>query len=126
MRPRIRTLKPEIWEDEAVGRLGPWERLLFIGLITMADDEGRLRALPNAIAGHVFPYDNVPAAKLKSWLKHVADAGLVVVYDHAGTPYAQICGWARHQKINRATGSEIPAPSLNGHGRRTTAAGVTA
>jgi hypothetical protein len=114
MRPRIRTLKPEVWEDEAVGKLGAWERLLFIGLITMADDEGRLRALPSAIGGHVFPYDEHPPAKILRWLEAVRGVGLIDRYEHDGTPYVQIIGWAKHQKINRPQESILPAPSMNG------------
>lgn len=118
-RPRIRTLKPEIWQDEEVGRLDHSERLLFIGLITMADDEGRLRALVPAIAGHVFPYDDSAAAKVKRWLKAIANTGLIVCYEHAGTPYVQIVGWAKHQKINRAQESKIPAPPVTDQGNVT-------
>ena len=114
MRARIRTLKPEVWEDEAVGKLGAWERLLFVGLITMADDEGRLRALPSAIAGHVFPYDDHPPAKILKWLDGIADVGLIQRYQHDGTEYVQIKGWSTHQKINRPTPSTLPAPSMNG------------
>ena len=110
-RPRIRTLKPECWQDEAIGKLGPWERLLFVGLITMADDEGRLRALPSAIAGHVFPYDDVPPAKVKKWLRAIEAVDLVVLYDHDGVRYAAITGWSTHQKINRKVDSRLPAPS---------------
>jgi hypothetical protein len=118
MRPRIRTLKPEIWEDEAVGGLGPWERLLFVGLITMADDEGRLRALPSAIAGHVFPYDDLPPSKIIRLLEAVNATGLVCRYAHGGTDYVQIKGWCDHQKINRPTQSTLPAPCMNGTGAR--------
>lgn len=116
MKARIRTLKPEMWEDESVGRLGSWERLLFIGLITMADDEGRLRALPSAIAGHVFPYDEHPPAKIVRWLEAVAEVGLIQRYSHDGIEYVQITGWSKHQKINRATLSTLPAPCMNGAG----------
>lgn len=35
-RPRIRTLKPECWQDEKIGQLSRDARLLFVGLITMA------------------------------------------------------------------------------------------
>jgi hypothetical protein len=113
MRPRIRTLKPEVWEDEAVGALGPWERLLFIGLITMADDEGRLRALPSAIAGHIFPYDELAPAKILKLLDAVHATGLVVRYTHQGTDYVQVKGWDKHQKINRPQPSSLPAPSVS-------------
>lgn len=113
-RPRIRTLKPEIWEDQAVGKLGPWERLLFVGLITMADDDGRLLALPSAIAGRVFPWDNGAAAKVGGWLRKVASVELVVLYQHDDIDYVQIRSWSAHQKINRKVESNLPAPSLNG------------
>lgn len=113
MRARIRTLKPEVWEDEAVGKLGAWERLLFVGLITMADDEGRLRALPSAIAGHIFPYDDHPPAKILKWLDAIARAGLIQRYESDGTEYVQIKGWSAHQKINRPTASTLPAPSMS-------------
>jgi hypothetical protein len=63
-RPRIRTIKPEMWADEKVGQLSRDARLLFVGLITMADDEGRLRGCPAAILGHVFPYDDDALRKL--------------------------------------------------------------
>jgi hypothetical protein len=113
-RPRIRTLKPEIWHDQAVGRLGPWERLLFIGLITMADDDGRLLALPSSIAGHVFPWDTGAASKVSKWLARVAEVGLVLLYEHDGIAYVQIRSWSSHQKINRKVDSRLPAPSMNG------------
>lgn len=113
-RLRIRTLKPEIFCDEAVGRLGAWERLLFIGLITMADDEGRLRCLSSAIAGHVFPYDDVSPAKMRGWLNAIQAAGLVTLYACNDHGYVQIKGWGKHQRVNRPTPSELPAPSLNG------------
>ena len=114
-RPRIRTIKPEIWQDEGIGHVGPWERLLFLGLITMADDDGRLRALPSAITGHIFPYDDVPTRKLAGWLEALRSAGLIYLYEHHGTPYCQIKGWAKHQKINRKAESKLPPYSRNGH-----------
>jgi hypothetical protein len=117
MRPRIRTLKPELWEDEGVGALGPWERLLFVGLITMADDEGRLRALPSAIAGHVFPYDHFAPGRIVGWLAGLDKAGLICRYPHDGMGYVQIVGWSKHQKINRKQDSLLPAPPVNEKGK---------
>jgi hypothetical protein len=123
-RPRIRTLKPETWQDERVGNLSRDARLLFVGLITMADDEGRLRALPALILGHCFPYDADALRRLEAWMAEIAASGLVERYEVGGTPYAQIIGWAKHQKINRPSPSGIPpAPStessVNDHGTDT-------
>lgn len=39
---RIRTIKPEFWSDEKLSPLAPIDRLTFLGLISMADDYGRV------------------------------------------------------------------------------------
>ena len=123
-RPRIRTLKPDMWQDEKVGGLSRDARLLFIGLITMADDEGRLRGLPALILGHVFPYDLDAAKKITSWLDEIAVSGLIERYEFGSTPYIQLVGWSKHQKITRPSPSEIPQcalteDSVNAHGALT-------
>ena len=41
---RIRTIKPEFWTDEKLAPLSPICRLTFLGLVSMADDAGRLNA----------------------------------------------------------------------------------
>jgi len=109
-------LKPECWQDEKIGRLSRDARLLFVGLITLADDEGRFRALPSVILGHVFPYDSDAARRLQGWLDELAAPGLVVFYEHAQTAYGALPNWAQHQRVNRANESDLPPPSVNGHG----------
>ena len=109
-RPRIRTIKPEMWADEKVGQLSRDARLLFIGLITMADDEGRLRGMPAAILGHVFPYDTDALRKLEGWLSELVASGLVVSYQHGGITYFYLPGFTRHQVINKRKDSALPAP----------------
>lgn len=116
-RPRIRTLKPEMWQDEKIGTLSRDARLLFVGLITMADDEGRFRALPSAICGHVFPYDDDALRRVEKWLSDLESEQLITRYTIDGFTYGSLNGWGRHQRINRASISELPPPpSLNGHG----------
>ncbi len=127
--PRIRTLKPEMWADERVGGLSRDGRLLWTVLLTMADDEGRLRALAPGIIGHGYPYGDATTGEVETWLAELAAAGLINRYEHAAVPYVAIYRWARHQKINRPTPSSLPAPpfsdggrsegSMNGHGRIT-------
>lgn len=110
-RPRIRTLKPEMWADEKVGALSRDARLLFVGLITMADDEGRLRAMLSSIRGFVFPYDeDVTTTRLVKWMDELASCGLIVCYDAGGFGYYALPGWHKHQRITRATRSQLPAP----------------
>lgn len=110
-RPRIRSIKPELWHDEAVGEVSRDARLLFIGLITMADDAGRLRFTAPAVLGHVFPYDDdVTAAKLRRWLDELLLHGLAATYDHDGREYVWLPGWRENQRINRVSPSKLPCP----------------
>jgi hypothetical protein len=107
--PRIRTLKPENWQDEAVGRLSHQARLLRDVLITYADDDGRWRHLASAIIGHGYPYDELSPSKLKQWAGELVREGLVVLYTVDGCEYGCFPTWHLHQKINRYTPSRLPA-----------------
>lgn len=110
-RPRIRTLKPETWQDERVGALDIPARHLRTVLITMADDEGRFRALPSAIIGFGYPYDDhVTAVKVKKWLTAIAATGMIVLYEVEGIRYGYFPHWLKHQRVNKPSDSLIPAP----------------
>lgn len=127
-RPRIRSIKPEMGQDEKFGQISRDGRLLFLGLISLADDEGRFRALPNVILGHWYPYDPDAPRKLNGWLDELSGIGMVTLYSVDGIPYGWLPGW-HHQRINRKTPSLLPSPpfsrsahehvtedSVNGHG----------
>lgn len=125
MRARIRTVKPEMRQDERYARLSYPARELFNGLITMADDEGRFRALSSAILGHCFPYDDDAPRKLRGWIAEIKSSGMVLFYVDDSIPYGAFRHWKRHQKINRPSPSDLPPPpdpgvsrnnSVNGHG----------
>ncbi len=113
-RPRIRTLKPELWQDEAVGEVSRDARLLFVGLITQADDKGRLRGDPRLIAAQLFPYDAPPPEQVEAWLAELDRVGLIQRYAHAGRPLICLPAWERHQKINRASEKVLPGPDDEG------------
>jgi len=110
MKPRIRTVKPEMRQDERYARLSYPARELFNGLITMADDEGRFRAMTGAILGHVFPYDEDAPRKLREWVAEIKVSGMIVFYVDDGVPYGAFRHWAKHQRINRPRASELPPP----------------
>lgn len=111
-RPRIRSIKPEAQQDERVGDLSRDARcLFFLGLLTLADDEGRLRAMPAAIIGHTFPYDSdVTPSKLRRWLDEIERAGLILRYELDGRAYIAIRHFKRHQRIDKPTASTLPPP----------------
>jgi hypothetical protein len=108
-RPRIRTLKPENWHDEAVRRCSRDARLLRDVLLTFADDDGRWHHMPVAIMGHGYPEDDdVPPAKINRWTQELVASGLVVLYEVDGSTYGCFPRWHLHQNINRYTPSDLP------------------
>ncbi|HYH73336.1 MAG TPA: hypothetical protein VD764_08950 [Nocardioides sp.] len=113
---RIRTLKPEITADEKLGRTSRDARLLFVFLITSADDGGRFRAAPAILRGLIFPYDDdLTNANVAAWLAELVGEGLVRVYEVHGETFGELVGWEKHQRVDNAGRMLFPAPgSTNG------------
>jgi hypothetical protein len=106
--PRIRSIKPEFWEDERIGTLSRDARLLYLGLISLADDEGRFRASSVLLRAQVFPYDH--KTDVPAWMDELVAAGRVVRYSFDGETFGAIKTFPRHQKIDRPTPSKLPSP----------------
>ena len=107
---RIRTVKPQFWGDDKVSQLSRDARLLFLGIVSMADDQGRFLASAASIAGFVFPNDDIPPKKLANWLEELTRLGLVVVYNGGRVKYGAIPKWRRHQRISHPQSSPLPPP----------------
>lgn len=113
--PRIRSIKPEFWEDEAIALLSRDARLLFISCWNFADDEGLLRWTSAYLKANAFMYDNdVTPAKVQKWMDEIVQQTLVFPY--SGGKTQQKLGWIpkfhRHQRVNRPQASKLPPPSL--------------
>lgn len=109
---RIRTVKPDYWGDPKTARLSLPARLLFIGLLTEADDEGRFLASGKKLAGSLFPNDeDVTPKKVLGWLDELEAVGFVARYSSDGVEYAHIPAFTVHQKISHPTPSRLPNPS---------------
>lgn len=108
---RIRTLKPSFWGDDKVSELTREARLLFLGLISAADDEGRFLASHSAIAGYVYPNDDdITAKRLAFWLEELTERGLVVLYNGGRVKYGAIPKFRDHQRISHPRDSTLPPP----------------
>lgn len=93
---RARMLKAKFFTNEVLGKLPPLARLLFAGLWTLADREGRLEDRPERIRAEVLPYDTgVDADDLLDQLER---AGFIERYTVDGERYVQVCKWRQHQK----------------------------
>jgi hypothetical protein len=122
MAARIRTIKPSFWGSGAVACLSRDARLLVLGLISFADDDGRFLGSTAAINGFVFPNDELPHHKVRRWLDETTKSGLVYEYERDSVRYACLPSWHEHQVINRYTPSSFPEPDVQctPRGRHTT------
>lgn len=102
---RIRTIKPGFFKNEQLADLTPQVRLLFIGLWTIADKEGKLEDRPKRIKAELFPYDSFDIEPLLERL-HVAN--FIKRYEAAGMKVIQVINFSKHQRI---TGSEATSES---------------
>jgi hypothetical protein len=112
---RIRTIKPEFFRHEdlfaAEKESGLPLRLVFAGLWTACDREGRFRWRPRALKLDILPYDDIDFFRV---LEELAARGFVLRY---ATPLGE-CGcipsWSRHQVINnREAESDLPPPDAS-------------
>ena len=98
---RNRMIKPEFWEDEKVGELSFGARLLFIGSLNYADDEGYIRWNPEYINSSIFIYDNLSKNKIKSFMKELENLKIVEVFETKNKFFiAKIKNFKKHQKIS--------------------------
>lgn len=107
-----RMITSEIWYNEKVTSLPDTGRLLFIGIFSSADNEGRLRASPKYLRAHIFPYDYDKTDKLIKQLRdQCAELRLIRLYSKDGREYLDIPGWYEHQSIrkDRYKQSDLPA-----------------
>ena len=109
---RIRTIKPTFWGSPEVAGMTRDARLLVLGLISHADDDGRFLASVAAVAGSVFPNDDIPARSIRSWLLEAEGSGMVHLYTANSVVYGCFPSWHKHQVINRYTPSTLPEPDV--------------
>ena len=95
---RKRFLTPDIWSDAFIAKLSPQERLLFIGMITLADDEGRLRASPSYLKGEIFPEDALTEQEVGALRDRLARRkSSVYLYKVAGMSFVLLPKWCKYQ-----------------------------
>lgn len=99
---RIRTIKPEFWEDEKIGKLPIPCRLFFIGCWNFADDFGVIKGNAALLKSQIFPYDeNLRVSEIKKWIDALVDAWMLVPIIHAEESYYFIRTFRSHQVLDK-------------------------
>jgi len=105
---RSRNIKPGFFTNDELAECDPYARLLFAGLWTIADKEGRLDDRPKKVKAMVLPFDNVDCDKL---LQQLHDRKFIQRYQVHGDGFIQIANWKKHQNPHcKEAPSEIPEP----------------
>ena len=108
---RTRLLHPGFFSNELLTELPFAGRLLFAGLWTIADREGRLEDRPRRIRAELFPYDPVSAEEVDEMLTALQARGFVQRYEVNGERFIHITGFEKNQNPHsREQASRIPAP----------------
>lgn len=115
---RIRTIKPEFWQDEDLATVSSDAKLLAIGLLNHADDEGYFKANPMLVKAAVFPFSN-NSLNIHGLLMELSDIGYLTLFEGLdGKQYGVILKFTNHQVISRPSASKIKElkDSRNAHG----------
>lgn len=105
---RIRTIKPDFFLHDRLAEQPFAHRLLFIGLWTLADRDGRIEDHPKRIKAALFPWDDID---MDAALNDLAAGGFVVRYEVDGVGVVAIPSWGRHQRPHvREAQSCLPEP----------------
>ena len=106
-----RMIDSSVWRSENFASLPPMARLLMMGMITTADDQGRVLANPKFLRGDFFAYDDdVKTVDVQEWLTAIHTNETIILYTVDGKQYAQFANWWKYQSLQYAMPSKFPKP----------------
>jgi hypothetical protein len=109
--PRIRSIKPEFWNDQELARLPRDVRMLYLALWNHCDEQSRMQGDPRLVKSWCFPLDDdVTAEVVNSWLDQLVACGKVVRYVENGCVYLHLPKLGNHQKLDPRLKSRYPEP----------------
>lgn len=108
---RARNIKPGFFQNPELVELRYEVRLLFIGLWTLADREGRLEDRPKKIKMELFPADDID---IDAAISELHANGFVLRYEVNNNKIIQIVNFSKHQKPHhQEKQSELPPPPIS-------------
>lgn len=91
---RSRNIKPGFFTNDVLGELPPLARLLFAGLWTICDRDGRTEDRPKRIKAELLGYDDCDCDTL---LQQLHEAGFISRYTVGSQRVIQVLTWKSHQ-----------------------------
>ncbi len=127
---RKRMISPEIWDNQGFGELSMLAKLLFIGMISQADDDGKGILSAQYLKSRIFPYNELRRADIEKALNEIGQQASpeadgenardgkkvfklsVRFYEADGKSYYMFENWRKWQSICRPIPSKLPNPPL--------------
>jgi hypothetical protein len=105
-------IKPEFWKDEKTGSLSDRGKLLFIGMLNIADDCGILRYNAPILRSEIFVYCDITKTEIEELMEEIEKAELIQVYQGKDEEqkYCIIKNFLKHQQIAKPTKSKLLKP----------------
>ena len=108
--PRIRTIKPEFWDDLKLAKMSRDARLLYIGMWNFADDLGVIIGDPIWIKSRIFPFDQIQVQQFAGWLTDLVKHGFISLFSYNQEEFYYLPNLTRHQVINRPNTKNANVP----------------
>lgn len=101
--PRIRSIKPELVDDEKLASISRDARYTFVLLIALADNYGYILAPTRSIASKLYPHDeDIDLPTVAGWLSELSGIGALHIKEtRDGTPVIALANWKKHQKLDK-------------------------
>jgi len=106
---RIRTVKPEHWNDKELATISLQAHLLWIGMWNFSDDDGIIEADPLLLRSQIFPRrTDVRTEQIEQWIGQLVKARFVIPFEYNGSGYYIHRTFKTHQKIDKPKPSKVP------------------
>lgn len=95
-------LHTSLWQNEDFAKLSDKAKILYIGTITIADDDGKLKGNSLLLKGQVFPLDEkVTSEHVRQYLNELVKAKLVNFYKIENQYFIQHPNWKKFQVLRK-------------------------
>ncbi len=107
---RIRTIKPDFYDDEKMGQLTIQANFLYIGMWVFSDDEGVIKRSANWIKSQIFPHrEELRLSDVKGWIKELEESRRIIPFEYSEESYYLIRNLKSNQRIDKPHPSKIPS-----------------
>lgn len=107
-------IDPHIWEDPGFNGLSLQARLLFIGMVSNADDEGYLRGDAGSLKRLIFGFDDsITKADVENWIQEITLIPNIHFYTVGNETFTHFTKWDTYQKQQKDRIQASTYPSCN-------------